>query len=243
MKRAASLVLFLGLFHTFSASQDRALISGDVEDRQDTPIAGAQIVLRNDALRFERHTSTNADGLYFFAEVIPAEGYVIDVAAAGISFEPQRVKFDLEVGETRHILPSFVGVKMPAPTAKLQRGQRWDMGEQAVGGPLWANGATELAVSYYVDGVNPIVALVSDANPQSGVSASTAAFVHPAATRPVRRKSVDCAECLGDRRIRESADGQAFEFDQHGYYKQPAKKSAALQSQLFSGWATGFQHP
>ncbi|HYV72986.1 MAG TPA: carboxypeptidase regulatory-like domain-containing protein [Candidatus Binatia bacterium] len=181
MKRAASLVLFLGLFHTFSASQDRALISGDVEDRQDTPIAGAQIVLRNDALRFERHTTTNADGLYFFAEVIPAEGYVIDVAAAGISFEPQRVKFDLEVGETRHILPSFIGVKTPAPTAQLQRAQRWDIGEQAVGGPLWADGATELPVSYYGDWVNPAAALVSDANPQSGVSASTQ---QPSSTPP-----------------------------------------------------------
>jgi len=244
MKRAASLVLFLGLFHTFSASQDRALISGDVEDRQDTPIAGAQIVLRNDALRFERHTTTNADGLYFFAEVIPAEGYVIDVAAAGISFEPQRVKFDLEVGETRHILPSFIGVKTPAPTAQLQRAQRWDIGEQAVGGPLWADGATELPVSYYGDWVNPAAALVFRRKPAVWrLGVYPAAFVHPAATRPVRRKSVDCPECLGDRGIRESADGQAFEFDQHGYYKQPAKKSAALQSQLFSSWATGFQHP
>ena len=118
-KVALALTIFVSAF-ICTLAQDRALISGDVQDRQDTPISGAKVVLRNDSLRIERSTTTNSDGLYFFAEVVPAEGYVITSTAPGLTFSPASVKFDVEVGETRHILPSFVGDKLPATVSSLQ---------------------------------------------------------------------------------------------------------------------------
>ena len=127
MRRATKVVLALAIVVSTPViilAQDRALISGDVEDRQDTPISGVQVVLRNDSLRIERSTTTNSDGLYFFAEVVPAEGYVITTTGSGLTFAPASVKFDVEVGEARHILPSFVAEKSPAPVSSLQpRGQ------------------------------------------------------------------------------------------------------------------------
>src|SRR5215472_1417563 len=97
--RATVVFPSLLLFAISIAAQDRALISGDIEDRQDNPIAGTQVILRNDSLRVERSTVTNSDGLYFFAEVVPAEGYVVTSTAAGLIFAPTSVKFDVEVGE------------------------------------------------------------------------------------------------------------------------------------------------
>ena len=117
MFRATIVVPYLLFFAISIAAQDRALISGDIEDRQDNPIAGTQVILRNDSLRVERSTVTNSDGLYFFAEVVPAEGYIITSTAAGLIFAPSSVKFDVEVGETRHILPSFIADKAPASTS------------------------------------------------------------------------------------------------------------------------------
>src|SRR5260370_37039884 len=107
MKRATFLAVYLFVVVLDSQAQDRALISGDVSDKQDTPIPGVQVTLRNESLRVERVTSTNADGLYFFAEVVPAEGYVAEASAPGMSFAPQGVTFEVQVGETRHLLPSF----------------------------------------------------------------------------------------------------------------------------------------
>jgi hypothetical protein len=126
MRRAAVLVLFLAAASALSLGQDRALISGDAEDQQDIPVPGVQVTLSNESLRVERTTVTNSDGLYFFAEVFPAEGYVISASARGMTFAPQKVRFDVEVGETRHILPSFIVDKAPAPVSSLQRRGRSD---------------------------------------------------------------------------------------------------------------------
>src|SRR3974390_2751429 len=125
MLRATKVALALTIFISgfiCTLAQDRALISGDVQDRQDTPISGARVVLRNDSLRIERSTTTNSDGFYFFAEVVPAEGYVVTTTGPGLTFAPASVKFDVEVGEARHILPSFVAEKLPAPVSGLPRG-------------------------------------------------------------------------------------------------------------------------
>ncbi len=122
MHRATILAIVLVAGSALSLAQDRALISGDAEDKQDTPISGARVTLRNESLRVERTTTTNSDGLYFFAEVVPAEGYVITADAAGLAFLPQSVKFDVEVGETRHLLPSFIADKLPTPVSGLRRG-------------------------------------------------------------------------------------------------------------------------
>ena len=120
MRRATVFAFVLIAASSLSLAQDRALISGDAEDKQDTPVPGVRITLRNDSLRVERTAITNSDGLYFFAEVTPAEGYVIAAEAAGMEFAPQSVTFVVEVGETRHILPSFIGDKAPVPISNLR---------------------------------------------------------------------------------------------------------------------------
>ena len=121
MKRATLVLVVVVSATLCSLAQDRALISGDAEDNQDTPVAGVQVTLRNPSLRVERTTTTNSDGYYFFAEVTPAEGYEITATESGMSFAPQSVKFDVEVGETRHILPSFLGNKATSPTAGIRK--------------------------------------------------------------------------------------------------------------------------
>ena len=120
MKRATFLLLYCWLAMGLCMAQDRALISGDATDQQDTPVPGVQIRLSNESLRVDRTTTTNADGLYFFAEVVPADGYIIEASTPGMSFAPQRVKFDVQVGETRHLLPSFIGDKTSSPTSSPQ---------------------------------------------------------------------------------------------------------------------------
>ena len=84
IKRATVLATVVTLFAVCAVAQDRALISGDSEDQQDTPVSGVRITLRNESLRVERTTTTNSDGLYFFAEVVPAEGYVMTATAPGM---------------------------------------------------------------------------------------------------------------------------------------------------------------
>ena len=137
MKRATILVAAVTFLSVCSLAQDRSLISGDSEDKQDTPVPGVKITLRNESLRVDRTTTTNSDGLYFFAEVVPAEGYVMTASAPGMDFAPQSVKFDVEVGETRHVLPSFVGDKAAVPVSSLQRRGQSDLPYQAYiyGGP------------------------------------------------------------------------------------------------------------
>jgi hypothetical protein len=142
MKRATLVIVVLLLATLGSLAQDRALISGDAEDNQDTPVAGVQVTLRNPSLRVERTSTTNSDGYYFFAEVTPAEGYEISVSQAGMNFVPPSVSFDVQVGETRHILPSFVGEKATSPISSLQHRARFSQSSSLVIPPLSALGVT-----------------------------------------------------------------------------------------------------
>src|SRR5215831_6715832 len=121
MKRATIVFVVLISAALSGLAQDRALISGDTEDNQDTPVAGVQVTLRNPSLRVERTTATNSDGYYFFAEVTPAEGYEITASGTGMTFAPQNLRFNVEVGETRHILPSFLANKSASPTAGVRK--------------------------------------------------------------------------------------------------------------------------
>ena len=119
MWRALFYVSFLFACIAAGLAQDRALISGDVEDTQDVPVSGVTVTLQNPTLRVERTSTTNADGFYFFAEVSPAEGYIVAAAAPGKTFAPQSVQFNVEVGETRHLLPSFVVGNSSSPVSGL----------------------------------------------------------------------------------------------------------------------------
>lgn len=124
MRRATILAFVLVAGSALSLGQDRALISGDAEDKQDTPVPDVRVTLRNESLRIERTTTTNSDGLYFFAEVTPAEGYVISAEAPGMAFAPQNLRFEVQVGETRHLLPSFIAEKQAALASRLHDGQQ-----------------------------------------------------------------------------------------------------------------------
>lgn len=123
MRRATILACFLIAAAAFGFPQDRALITGDAEDEQDIPVPGVRVTLRNDSLRIGRSTTTNSDGLYFFAEVAPAEAYVIAAELPGMVIAPQSVKFDVQVGETRHLLPSFIAQRQASPVS-VQRGRQ-----------------------------------------------------------------------------------------------------------------------
>jgi hypothetical protein len=135
MMRATILIVITISATLCGIAQDRALISGDTEDKQDVPVAGVHVTLQNPSLGVERNTTTNADGYYFFAEVAPAEGYVVTASLPGMAFAPQTVKFDIEVGETRHVLPSFVGDKTNSAASGMQRFDTgdWDYWFQASG--------------------------------------------------------------------------------------------------------------
>jgi len=120
MRRVTAFAFVLIAASSLSLAQDRALISGDAEDKQDTPVPGVRVTLRNDSLRIDRTTTTNSDGLYFFAEVTPAEGYIIAAEASGMEFAPQSVRFEVQVGETRHLLPPFIADKLAAPVSGMR---------------------------------------------------------------------------------------------------------------------------
>jgi hypothetical protein len=123
MKRAIFVGFWCLLLSVACMSQDRALISGDADDQLDNPISGAQVTLRNDSLRIERTATTNSDGQYSFAEVVPSDGYVVSITAANRVFSPQAVKFEVQVGETRHLLPSFIAenAAQSSPTSGIVR--------------------------------------------------------------------------------------------------------------------------
>jgi hypothetical protein len=125
MKRAILVAVCLLAATVCTFGQERALISGGAEDNQDAPIEGVEITLSNDSLgpKATRTTHTNSDGLYFFPEVVPLQGYTIEVKKSGLSFSPPNVQFDVEVGETRHVLPSFIATGSPAAPQAQSRWQ------------------------------------------------------------------------------------------------------------------------
>jgi len=204
MKRATILAAVLVATAVISLAQDRALISGDAEDKQDTPVSGATVILRNESLRVERTTTTNSDGLYFFAEVVPAEGYVIEASAPGIAFAPQRVKFDVEVGETRHILPSFIGEKAASPVSSLQRRGLSDLSQSSpTNWMLRQSGAPTsgpVPVAYLPRWESPFVisGTGTDPDPQANSQTQAPASAKPAAgAAPSQQPSPSAAGSVG----------------------------------------------
>jgi hypothetical protein len=165
--RTVVLTLVLASASVWGSAQDRAIISGDCVDAQDTPVRGVQITLRNESLRITRTTTTDSDGLYLFAEVVPAEGYVIKAAAPGLTMTPPQVKFSVEVGEMRHLLPSFIAQKAPATTSSLRRRRSPDVAARQgqVSGTSIARPAP-LMVAYLSPRQAPAYESVADGDPQ-----------------------------------------------------------------------------
>jgi Carboxypeptidase regulatory-like domain len=90
-------------------AQDKALLTGDVVNDQDQPMAGVLVTLQNDQLGVKKTFTTESDGTYVFAFVGPADGYhIVATDANGDSFAPGQVQLTVQVGEHRYILPSFI---------------------------------------------------------------------------------------------------------------------------------------
>jgi hypothetical protein len=123
-----------------ATAQDKAVLMGDAQDHREKPIPGLKITLRNEALRIDRSTLTDADGLYFFADVTPAEGYIIAVDSPGVKFALSSLPaFNVEVGEQRRVLPPFMeepanarnGHRSPASQTIARRRNRSPGGSSA----------------------------------------------------------------------------------------------------------------
>jgi len=179
MKCATVVAICLLAATICTVAQERALISGDAEDKQDSPIAGVEITLNNDSLgpKATRTTHTNSDGLYFFPEVVPFQGYTIEVKKPGLSFSPPSVKFDVEVGETRHVLPSFISSEsQAAPTPQSQRQGQSDAANPALlslgFSPSFRSADQLMPVRFVTLTGNAALVLASDLSPD--VQGSTA---------------------------------------------------------------------
>jgi len=110
MRHALVFMTLLAGLSVGGLTQEKALITGDVEDQQDKPIANAVLHLRHKELRVDRKTTTDSGGLFFFADVDPADGYIMSAEAPGAKFAPESQKFAVQVGEQLQMLPPFIKV-------------------------------------------------------------------------------------------------------------------------------------
>ncbi|HXM37528.1 MAG TPA: TonB-dependent receptor [Gemmatimonadales bacterium] len=96
------------------AAQSQAttgIIRGVVTDPSGTPVAGANVVLRETQTGFQRQTTTNERGV-FVASLLPLGSYDVTARAVGYS-ETRRTGVALRVGET-------VDLKLPLSAVQLQ---------------------------------------------------------------------------------------------------------------------------
>src|SRR5208283_3903673 len=117
MRHRTVLCTLLGVLSVCALAQEKALITGDVEDQQDRPVAGTLLHLRNKALRVDRKTTTDSGGIFFFSDVSAADGYVMTAEAPWPKFAPESQKFVVQVGEQLQMLPPFV--KQVGPRSSL----------------------------------------------------------------------------------------------------------------------------
>jgi hypothetical protein len=133
-------------------AQDKALITGDVVNAQDQPMAGVRVTLQNDELGVKRTFTTDNDGTYFFASVGPADGYrIIAVTdAPSVKFSPAEVPINVQVGEQRYVLPSFIEEPPAAPASSLVRPIKHPSGSVTATVKMHAAGQPSLALATFV---------------------------------------------------------------------------------------------
>jgi len=120
----------LNLFLTFTlvllsalpmlAATQNATVYGTVYNASGNSEAGITVSLANPSLGFQRTTTTGSDGSYNFAEVPPAEGYVL-TAMRGSQIIDIRSGIVVNVGDERVIFPPLreqVTVAAAKPVAK-----------------------------------------------------------------------------------------------------------------------------
>jgi len=108
--------LLIGLIACLNvlAQMGTSSVRGTIADPQGNPIAGANVLLKNESKNFTRTQVTNSDGQYVFTAV-PPDTYVIEVGASGFkkavvtSFQalvdtPKTVDVALEIGQVSEIV-------------------------------------------------------------------------------------------------------------------------------------------
>jgi hypothetical protein len=94
--RTAILLFLLSLAPATFGQSNYAVVSGTISDPQQGPIAGAAVALTSKETHAERHTATNAQGLFQITGILPGE-YGLTVAASGFAHLTHPLR--LEVGQ------------------------------------------------------------------------------------------------------------------------------------------------
>src|ERR1019366_7531254 len=148
MRRALVLVfVIIGVSSSILAQE--AEVRGDAADLKGNPIPEVLLRLQNDSLGIDRTTKTKSNGQYSFFFVPPASGYVMTAEVKDYEMSAEVppgstkffrcVTFALEVGQTRYVLPTFIGEKQNVPPTPLTRQPVFDC-------PKPGNGPQALAI-------------------------------------------------------------------------------------------------
>ena len=130
MRRALVLVfVIIGVSSSILAQE--AEVRGDAADLKGNPVPEVLLRLQNDSLGIDRTTKTKSNGQYSFFFVPPASGYVMTAEVKDYEMSAEVppgstkffrcVTFALEVGQTRYVLPTFIGEKLNVPPTPLTR--------------------------------------------------------------------------------------------------------------------------
>src|SRR5579864_547630 len=94
--RTAILLFLLSLAPATFGQSNYAVVSGTISDPQQGPVAGAAVALTSKETHAERHSATNAQGLFQITGILPGE-YDLVVAASGFAHLTHPLR--LEVGQ------------------------------------------------------------------------------------------------------------------------------------------------
>jgi len=109
-------VVMLIVVPVASASQN-ALVTGSVYDQSGAPIPRATIRLINASTGFSQTQMTDANGIYTFASVPPAAGYVLSVEVSGFATQIREDQ-EVNVGDYRLVQPPFIMQPLVAAAPK-----------------------------------------------------------------------------------------------------------------------------
>ncbi|HJW12429.1 MAG TPA: TonB-dependent receptor, partial [Albitalea sp.] len=123
LRTCALVALAILLFSTFAVAAQNAILYGTVFDVANKPLPGVAVKLENPSLGLSRIVFTNADGVYTFAEVQPAEGYRVIASRQGVQID-MRDGIVVNVGDERIMVPPLHERAATAPPSAPQPIQR-----------------------------------------------------------------------------------------------------------------------
>src|SRR5271156_57809 len=115
--RLAITMMILSVILTLGAGRVRAQgyssVTGVITDPQGAVMAGVDVTLSNNGTAFSATAKSNANGVYIFTEVPPAEGYSLTVSREGFrTITIDKVSLSVGTKETRDIQLSVGDVKV-----------------------------------------------------------------------------------------------------------------------------------